>query len=140
MGIQNMDKPNKNDNNCQERPMNTNFQEIFYQSPIGILLYDKTGKMINANDAALNIARIPKLDAVLGTNLFDNPKIASKKDEIIKKKLIKFQDTLDLYEISEQNIYNPIELEIIDIDWTVSVTDSGYLIQIQDITKQKKTE
>ena len=32
------------------------------------------GVLTNANDSALSIARIPKLDDVLGTNLFDNPK------------------------------------------------------------------
>ncbi len=135
-----MDEPNKNNENCQERPMNTNFEELFYQSPIGILLYDKEGKLTNANDSALHIARIPKLDNVLGTNIFDNPLLASKKDELHEKGLIKFQDSLNLFQIKEQNIYNPVEPKIIDIDWTVSVTDSGYLIQIQDITKQKFVE
>ena len=96
MGTQIMDKPNKNDENCQERPMNTNFEEIFYQSPIGIFLYDKEGRLINANDSALHIARIPKLNDVLGTNIFDNPKLDSKKEELQKKGLIKFQDSLDL--------------------------------------------
>ena len=135
-----MDKPDKNDKNCQARPINTNFEEIFYQSPIGILLYDKDGKLTNANDSALDIARIQELDDVMGTNIFDNPKLASKKNELHEKGLIKFQDTLDLIQIKEQNIYNPINPKIIDIDWTVSVTDSGYLIQIQDITQQKFVE
>ena len=44
-----------------------------------------TGRLTNANDSALKIARILKLDDVLGTNLFDNPNIASKKDELHKK-------------------------------------------------------
>ena len=119
-------------------PFYTNFEEIFFQSPIGIFLYDKKGRLTNANDSALNIARIPKLDNVLGTNLFDNPKIASKKEKILKDKLIKFQDTLDLIKISKQSIYNPSQLKIIDIDWTVSVIESGFMVQIQDITRQKK--
>ena len=89
--------------------MNTNFEEIFHQSPIGILLYDKEGKLTNANDSALKIARIPRLDDVLGISLFDNPIIASRKEELHEKGLIKFQDSLDLIEIKEQNIYNPIE-------------------------------
>jgi PAS domain S-box-containing protein len=138
--VQTMNKSDKNDIKRQTWPSNTNFEELFYQSPIGIFLYDKEGKLTNANDAALNIARIPKLDDVLGTNLFDNPKIASKREEILKKKLIKFQDTLNLFEIKEQNIYNPSEMIIIDIDWIVSIIDSGYLVQIQDITEKKKTE
>ena len=135
-----MDNPNNLDKDCQEWPINTNFEEIFNQSPIGIFFYDKTGKLTNANDSALYIARIPKLDDVLGTNIFDNPKIASKKEELHEKGLIKFQDSLDLIKIKEQNIYNPLEPEIIDIDWTVSVTDSGYLIQLQDITEHKKAD
>jgi PAS domain S-box-containing protein len=135
-----MDNPNKSDEDCQEWPINTNFNEIFYQSPIGIFFYDKKGKLTNANDSALYIARIPKLEDVLGTNIFDNPKIASKKEELHKNGLIKFQDSLDLIKIKEQNIYNPLESEIIDIDWTVSVTDSGYLIQLQDITEHKKVD
>ena len=135
-----MDKPNKNDENCPARPVNTNFEEIFYQSPIGIFSYDKDGRLTNANDSALKIARIPKLDDVLGTNIFDNPTLASKKDDLHEKGLIKFQDTLNLIQIKEQNIYNPLKQKIIDIDWTVSVTDSGYLVQIQDITDQKKFE
>ena len=128
-----MDKPNKNDGNSQARPMNTNFEEIFYQSPLGIFLYDKEGNLTNANDSALQIARIPKLDDILGTNIFDNPLIASKKGDLHEKGLIRFQDS-SLIKIMEQNICNPVEQKIIEIDWMVSVTDSGYIIQIQDIT------
>ena len=135
-----MNKPDKYDKNSQTRPINTNFDEIFYKSPIGILLYDKKGRLTNANDSALKIARIPKLDDVLGTNIFDNPKIASKKGDLEGKGLIKFQDSLDLIKIKEKHIYNPVRPKIIDIDWMISVTDSGYLIQIQDITEQKKVE
>ena len=93
LGIQLWINPIKMKDNSQARPMNTNFEEMFYQSPIGIFFYDKEGRLTNANDSALNIARIPKLDDVLGTNLFDNPKIASKKGRFNEKGLIKFQDS-----------------------------------------------
>ena len=133
-----MTEPFKNNENCHASPMNTNFEEIFYQSPIGILFYDKEGRLTNANDSALKIARIPKLDEVLGINIFENPLIASKKEELHEKGLIKFQDSLDLIQIKEQNIYNPVKPKIVEIDWTVSVIDTGYIIQIQDITDNKK--
>ena len=132
-----MDKPNKSYAKCQGWPSDNIFKEIFYQSPIGILFYDEEGRLTNANDSALKIARIPKLEDVLGINIFENPLIASKKEELHKKGLIKFQDSLNLTKIEELKIYNPIEQKIIDIDWTVSVTDSGYFIQIQEITKSK---
>ena len=104
------------------------------------MLYDKKGRLTNANDSALNIARIPKLDYVLGTNIFDNPVIASRKEELQEKGLIKFQDTLNLIKIKEQNIYNQSETKIIDIDWTVSKINSGYMVQILDITDNMKSE
>ena len=94
-----MDKPNKNDVKCQTWQSNTNFEELFYQSPIGLLLYDKKGKLTNANDSALKIARIPKLEDVIGTNIFDNPKLATRKSELLDKKLIQFQDSLDLMKL-----------------------------------------
>ncbi|UTB32489.1 MAG: PAS domain-containing protein [Methanobacterium sp. ERen5] len=133
-----MDEPNKTDRNRAAWPVDANFQEIFYQSPIGIFLYDKNGQLTNANYSALNITRIPTLDDVLCTNIFDNPKIASKKEELHEQKIIKFKESLNLIKIKESNIYNPLEQKLICIDWTVSVTDSGYLIQIQDITDNKK--
>ena len=62
----------------------------------------KMGRLTNANDSALKIARIPKLDDVLGTNIFDNPIIASKKEELHEKGLIKFQDSLDLSKLRKK--------------------------------------
>ncbi len=136
-----MDKPDKNDVKCQTLQSNTNFEELFYQSPIGLLLYDKKGKLTNANDSALKIARIPKLEDVLGTNIFDNPKLATRKVNYMIKRLIQFQDSFRyLIEIKKQNIYHPLETKIIDIEWTISVINSGYLVQIQDITNNKEAE
>ena len=56
------------------------FKEIFDNSPIGIIFYDKDGKLTNANNAALEIAGIPSLKSCLSLNLFDNPDIASRKE------------------------------------------------------------
>lgn len=133
-----MDKFNNNCVNSQGKAFNTNFEEIFYQSPIGIILYNKEGKLINANDSALNIVRITKLDDILNTRIFDHPLIAPKKEDLLKNGLIKFQSSLDLRQIKGHNIHNSVEDVIVDIDCTASVTNSGYLIQIQDITEQKK--
>jgi chemotaxis family two-component system sensor kinase Cph1 len=120
---------------CQAQPINTNFDEIFYKSPIGILLYDKKGRLTNANDSALKILRIPKLEDIIETNLFDNHNINSKKEELKEKSLIKFQESLNSGNIGEYSQSNTV-----NIDWNVSITNSGYLVMIQDVTEQKKAE
>ncbi|MGZ7048284.1 MAG: PAS domain S-box protein, partial [Methanobacterium sp.] len=45
------------------------FEEIFHQSSLGIIIFNEDGKMGNANEAALEIMGIPRLNDVLGLNL-----------------------------------------------------------------------
>ena len=118
---------------------NNQFKEIFDKSPIGILFYDKDGNLTNANQSALEIAHIPSLDACRRLNLFDNLNIKGRKEELISEELIKFQAPLNLNNIKELGFYTPKKPGLVFIDWTVSVTDSGFLVQLQDITERKKT-
>lgn len=112
------------------------FREIFDGLPIGILFYDEKGELIDANQSALVIKGIPSSDVFFGINLFDNPYVASRKEELLKKGLIKFQTSLD----DTNKIDIKTKSMAVFIDCTVSVTDSGFLMQIQDITEHKKAE
>ena len=120
------------------KQLNNEYKEIFQTSPIGILFFDKEGKLIDANHSALEIFAVPSLDNIKGANLFDNLLIKSKKGELVESGLIKFQAPLNLDYIKKTGFYNPARIERIFIDYTVSVTDSGYLTQIQDITHQEE--
>ncbi len=116
------------------------FREIFERSPIGILFFDKEGKLADANPAALEIGGIPSLNVCREVNLFSDPHIASRKEELLEKGLIKFQAPINFDKINKLGFYTPTKSGIAFIDYTVSDTDSGYLVQIQDITVRKKNE
>ncbi|MGZ7067542.1 MAG: PAS domain S-box protein, partial [Methanobacterium sp.] len=116
------------------------FKEIFRKSSIGILFYDEQGKLTDSNQSALEIAGIPSLDNCIGVNLFNNPHVASRKEELLNKKLIRFQAPLDFDNIKRNGFYTPTKGGTAFIDWIVSVIDSGFLVQIQDITKIKSNE
>lgn len=103
-------------------------EEIFDKSPIGILLYDKEGKLIDTNQSALIIADIPSSNYFKELNLFDNPAVASNKDKLLKENLIKFQAPLDFENTTDFK----------SVNWTVSVIDSGFLVQIQDLNEPSK--
>ncbi|MGZ7136124.1 MAG: PAS domain S-box protein, partial [Methanobacterium sp.] len=119
---------------------NSKFREIYEKSPIGILFYDKDGTLTDANQSALKIAAISQLEDVKGTNLFDNPYVESHKEELLKDGYIKFESPINLDKIKEQGFYTPIKGGVIYIDYTISVTDSGFLAQLQEITEHKKAE
>ena len=113
-------------------------EEIFDKSPIGILFYNKEGKLIEANHSALKIAGIPLSTNFEEINLFDIPNIILKKEELFKEGLIKFQALLDF---ENKNIgFNSSKSGTAFIDWIISSIDSGFLVQIQDITDRKIAE
>ena len=58
--------------------------------------------------------------------MFSNSYVASKKEELLKEGLVKFQIPLNISKNS-----------VVFIDWTISVVNAGYLAQIQDITESK---
>ena len=116
---------------------NNIFKEIFDESPIGIICYDKKGNLINVNSAALKTTDINSLNNIKGVNLFDNIEIASRKEELLQKGLITFQYNLKYDNIKINGFYTPIKQGITFINWTISVADFGFLVQVQEIEDQK---
>ncbi|MGZ7070122.1 MAG: PAS domain S-box protein, partial [Methanobacterium sp.] len=116
------------------------FREIFEKSPIGIIFHEKKGILTDINQSALDILGISSLNAVKDVNLFDNPEITSRKKELLNKGIINFQAPLDFDNIKNIGLYDPTKSRIGFIDYIVSTTDSGFIVQIQDITEHKKAD
>ena len=116
------------------------FREIFDKSPVGIIIYDKKGKLIDINQSARKIGMSCKLGDILDKNIFDNPNIAIIKKKLLEEGLIEYQTPLNLGDIKDDSCDNSKNSEQVLIDWNVSVTDSGFLIQIQDIKECKTSQ
>ena len=110
------------------------------KSPIGIFCYNKKGNLIYVNSSALEIVGIKSLDEFKKVNLFDHPQIASKKENLIKEGLIKFQSRFNFDNVKNSGYYNPNKSGIIYVNYTISAIGSIFLVQIQDITEQKEAE
>ena len=66
--------------------------------------------------------------------------IAQKREKLVKEGSIKFQAPLDFENIKNTGFSTPTKSGTIFIDWNISVIDAGFLVQIQDVTKVKKSE
>ena len=113
------------------------FREIFLKSPIGILFYDKECRLVAVNQSAKEIMGIPEAEDI-NLNLFDNLDIASKKEKLTDEGIIKVQYEMNFENIRKAEHYNPTRSGIAYLDLIISFIDSGYLVQIQDITERKK--
>ncbi|MGZ7109514.1 MAG: PAS domain S-box protein, partial [Methanobacterium sp.] len=116
------------------------FREIFENSPIGIALFDREGNVTNFNKSALEIMGVPNLDVIPKVNLFDYTEMKENKEELFKKGIIRFKTSLNLQDLIDVGYYHPTREGVLFLYYTVSVIDSGFLVQIQDISEQKKAE
>lgn len=116
------------------------YKIIFDKSLMGTLFFDKEGGLVNANQSALHILGIPSLDDVKGINIFDEMHISYIKNELFENGYIKRQIPLNFDNLKKLGIYTPKRSGIAFFDLSIFVIDSGFLIQIQDITEHKKTE
>jgi len=100
--------------------------------------------LIHYNPAVLSILGIKEQDFSSAHNLLENTLIAQNKKKLFKDGLIKFQSYLNLENIQnivkDQVNINPLSYESSFIEWTVFLIDSGFLLQIQDVTDLKKAE
>ena len=135
-----MSKNNKTHINESLFQSKDKFRELFSKSPIGTILYDKNGQLIEINQSALKITGIPSIEAFKRINLFDNLHIKFRKEELIKNGYIKFQAPFDLEKVKHADFYHSTKKHISFFDYNVSTTNSGFLLQIQDITECKQME
>ena len=118
--------------------MEEKFREIFEKSPIGIVFFDREGNLTDANQSALEIGGVPSLNEVKGINLFNSVNISP--NELAEKGHIKIQTPVNFDNIKKSGIYNSTRSGTAFIDLTISIIDSGFLVQMQDITEHKKAK
>ncbi|AEG19170.1 putative PAS/PAC sensor protein [Methanobacterium paludis] len=93
---------------------------------------------MDVNQSALEITGIS--EETSGIDLFENHTIAQKREKLVKEGSIKFQAPLDFENIKNTGFSTLTKSGTIFIDWNISVIDAGFLVQIQDVTKVKKSE
>jgi PAS domain S-box-containing protein len=102
-----------------------------------MLYHNKEGELLDINLAALELLRISQLKGLPDINLFNNPIIPCKKDEITEEGVTEFQIMVDFSNVPDSIslAHNSVLLKV-----TVSTIDSGYLLQIQESYSQKEAE
>ena len=118
---------------------------IFENSPIGIELYDTEGQLVLANKACLEIFGIASPDDVKGFKLFEDPNLTEEVIEILRSgETVRYESRFDFQEIKERELFPTSKSGIIYLDVLISPVNgggdgalSGYLVQVQNITRSK---
>ncbi len=124
------------------------FKSIYNDSPIGIELFDSNGKLIDLNQSCLELFGVSNKDEVKGFDLLSDPNIP--KDILVKLKqrqTIHFESSFDFDLIKKHKLYQTKKSGKIYLDILItplflgeSMSITNYIVQIQDVTNQKKAE
>jgi PAS domain S-box-containing protein len=124
------------------------FKAIYEESPIGIELYDSNGKLIDLNQACMELFGLSSKDEVKGFDLLDDPNIP--KEYLTRLKLretVKFESSFDFKLVKRNNLYKTAKTGKIYLDVLITPlflgdnnSISNYLVQIQDISDHKIAE
>jgi PAS domain S-box-containing protein len=82
------------------------FRVIYEYSPIGIEIYNSEGKLLDVNNACLNIFGIPDAEAVRNFDLFKDPNLTEDIKEKLKNgEVVRYEGYFDFDKVKENNLY-----------------------------------
>lgn len=124
------------------------FRTIYEESPIGIELYDSNGRLIGANKACLEIFGVTEPSDILGFDLFKDPNLPEAEKERLRiGQTVRYEMVYDFAEIVRRGLYKTSKpVGRIFLDMLISPLEmhgskrKGYLVQVQDVTEQKRSE
>ena len=124
------------------RKSENTFKTIFSQSPLGIIMFDTDGLLIDANPATLGIFGILEIESIKKENLFDNI-VFSVEDRgaLDMKRSLRFTTEIDFEIIRKKGIYDSMRHGTAYIEVEVSAIRSlGYLAQVRDMSREHIAE
>ena len=124
------------------------FHEIFTQSPIAIALYNPDGKLMQANQACLDLFGIKNVRDITRFDLFKDINIPRNLMKKLKaRERIEYVTPFDFDQVIQKNLYQTsqkgvlfLHILITPISLTFPDITGGFLVQIEDLTKQKESE
>lgn len=121
------------------------FRTVFYESPIGIELYNEKGESAAVNNASLEMFGLSNISDTRGFNIFNGISLDSeKKEKLLRGESIKYQTAFDFDKAKESGHYKNTKTGIKFFDYVITpLLDekrkniNGYLLQVQDVTENK---
>jgi PAS domain S-box-containing protein len=125
------------------RESENSLRALFDSSPIGIEMYDATGRLVRANAACLTLFGLASEDPIKGFDLFADPNLTEAlKAAILRGEDVSYQGPFDFERVRELSLYPTTRRGIIELDVMIQPLSGGrgYQVNVLDITERKRAE
>lgn len=122
------------------------FKNIFLQSPLGIEIYDKNGRLLEVNRAFMEIFGVVNPDEVKGFRLFEDHNLQEdQKAKLLGGEAVRYETEFDFDIVKSIRLYNTKKSGRMHIDCSITPLKLnyeiyGYIVIVQDITERKRNE
>lgn len=122
------------------------FQGIFEQSPLAIQIYDMDGKLLRVNNKTLDLFGLEDEKQIIGFNLWEDPNLTQDTSEALNNGDPIFISTSFDFDVIKGVIPFPttrngiIHLDMYVVPLVQEKTNTGFLVQIVEITERKESE
>jgi PAS domain S-box-containing protein len=117
------------------------FASIFADSPIGIVVYDHQGRLLDANANALRYLGLRDMQLLENSNLFDSPALTPDRRAMLDAGQPVRERTTVNFDEARRKIGNLRRTGIAHLEWVIVPAGRfGFLLQIHDVTDQVKAE
>jgi PAS domain S-box-containing protein len=121
---------------------------LFRRSPIGIMLYDANGSLVDVNEAALKIFGVEDLRSIEKYNLFANPDLDSTQLDMIRNGItVHYEAWVDFDETGRVQRSTSSRCGIGVLDYAIEPVrpdtcsvPSGFTVFVRDCTRQRWSE
>lgn len=122
------------------------YMAIFDESPIAIELYNAQCFRTHLNNACMELFGVSGLNDMSNYKLFDDHYITEEiKRQLLENKHVRFETVLDFETVKSKHIFKTKHsgIKYLDVSIKSMLNDKiidGYIVQIMDITMQKKAQ
>jgi PAS domain S-box-containing protein len=123
------------------------FRNVFTQSPIGIQIYDLDGRLIDINEACMEILGVESIEEAKKFRLFEEPLTPEETNERIQRgETVRFELLFDFSTIKEKVLMETSRSDNCYLDCLVSPLgreddeDRRLLVLMQDVTERRIAE
>lgn len=120
------------------------YHAIFMESPIGIELFDESGRLVMINKACLDIFGVVDEKELNDFNLFCVPNLTEdRKARLRAGELLRYQAPFDFEQLKQSRLYRTRHSGVIWLDVLIvplRASPGGLLVQVQDITGRMQAQ
>ncbi|MBD3157403.1 MAG: PAS domain S-box protein [Candidatus Lokiarchaeota archaeon] len=122
------------------------FRSLFNESPIGMEILDVEGKIVRANEAALEIFGVDSEEKVLGFSLLEDPNTPDYvKEKIRNREPVSYESEFDYSLVRERKMYETSKSGVVNLETHITPLRMDnesdierFMVQIENITERKQ--